>query len=97
MRLRARRVQVRALKRTAAFPARVLGPVECWAFCRLAACCLSEITILHFSLGAWGLSAHTRFNDTGRVMGNRYTKEGGQLVSGLVGEGCGGEFFFPAC
>src|ERR1035441_5996888 len=42
---RVRRPQVRALKRMAALPSGVLGPVECWAFCRLDFWFFSETII----------------------------------------------------
>src|ERR1017187_6217043 len=42
---RARRPYVRALKRMAALPSGVLGPVECWAFCRLDFWFFSETII----------------------------------------------------
>ena len=34
-----------------AFPSGVFGPVDCWAFCRLASCCLSEMIIRNLLLG----------------------------------------------
>src|ERR1022692_461220 len=50
---RVRRPKVRALKRMAALPSGVFGPVECWAFCRLGSRCLSEITYWNCLFWDW--------------------------------------------
>src|ERR1017187_9554083 len=88
------RVLCASTPNTAALASGVLGPVECCAFCRLASCCLSEITMLIFLCWVWGLSAHTRFKDRTRVSGRRRTGWGGRLVSGLVGGGCSGRIYY---
>src|ERR1700683_2987714 len=90
MRVRARRPQVRALKRTAVLPSAVFGPVDCWAFCRLACCCLSEITIRKFLLGLRGSGPHTRLHDRARMVRKGRIREGAERVSVLVSEGCDG-------
>src|ERR1039457_5358697 len=94
MRLRARRLQVRALKRTAAFPSGVFGPVECCAFCRLDSCCSSEINIGDSLFGVRGSSPIPRFHDRVRVVGKGRVTEVGELVSCLVCWECGGKLYF---
>src|SRR5450755_4637227 len=78
MRLRARRLQVRALKRTASLPSGVLGPVDFRALCWLAACCFSDINIS---------KSFFRFHDRERERKDGWSRWGDWAVSDWIGWG----------